>query len=546
MNFPDPNRCVEWLLSVGAHPPKVPLPDGAPLGEYTRSPAAMGVATLAARDGLFAFHFEHRHHLELPEEWSDDDPVAWRGGVLPERKYQSFQHELAIASFHPSHRAKWGTHELCHALVGFAWQPDATPLFHATAARLAELLPVALWYFFDEAFLERCPDHQGGGALFRTLCGPCERIARPLNQDPRGLSRIQAGLEFVERELDAIRRSRSEGRPVPNVHGTLDLCSDGLAYARAHGARLQSASFQLWNDRFAVKAGGWSTDLDELEARVVEVLNGLLVGESVRPLAPSADAGRDRWVRQDLGARLLLVHSETDGECADSLLALVNRLADGEDIQAIVDGYRELEEAYYVPAAGEMFAVGYPLVEGLGSDLHQLEAGVRSALPATAAWAGENLTGMVAEFAIADVNSRSGIGERFAVWLTEHGPRVASDVARFEAAMAYPPPSDVARNRVLGVGTGPYTLAEGARLLRFEWEPTELRDALLSGQPVPAAEPHALVMGRAGDEWVMAEIDLATASDIEAGVALSSDAGLGLAELGLCSPAAWEFTAHSR
>ena len=160
MSFPNPNRCVEWLVSQVDTPPPGPFPEGAPLHEYTRSPAAMAVARLAARDGLFAFHFEHRHHLELPEEWSDDDPVEWRGGTLPERKYQSFQHELAIASFHPSHRAKWGTHELCHGLVGFAWRPDATPLFHATAARLAELLPVALWYFFDEALLTRCPDHQ--------------------------------------------------------------------------------------------------------------------------------------------------------------------------------------------------------------------------------------------------------------------------------------------------------------------------------------------------------------------------------------------------
>ncbi len=544
MNFPDPKRCVEWLVSQCGSPPEQRFPSGAPDGEYTRSPAALGVARLAASDGLFAFHFEHRHHLELPEEWSDDDPVAWRGGVLPERKYQSFQHELAVASFHPSHRAKWGTHELCHGLVGFAWRPDATPLFHATAARLAELLPVALWYFFDEAFLGRCRDHQGGGALFRTMCGPCELCARPVSVDPGGLSRIQEGIEFMKRELDAIRRSRTHGRPIPHVYGTLDLCSDGLAYAQAHSARLGSEAFGGWIDRFAVHGGGWSAELDELEARVLEVLHGLLLGETVGALAPSAESGRDRWVRQDLGARLLLVHSETDGDCAESLLTLVDRLADGADIQAIVNGYRELEEAFYVPSPGELFAVGYPLVPGFGSDVEQLEAGVRSALPATSAWAGEDLTGMVAEFAKIDVNSRSGIGERFANWLVVHGPEVASDVARFEAAMAHPPPSDVSRNRVLGVGPGPYTLAEGARLLRFGWDPTALRDALLSGQAVPARRPHALVVGQSGDEWVMAEIDLATASAIDAGVALSSDVGRGLAELGLCSPASWEFTAH--
>jgi hypothetical protein len=537
MNLPDPKRCVDWLLSQVGEPPKIEAPAGAPVREYMRSPAASAVAGLAARDGLFAFHFEHRHHLELPEEWSDDDSVAWRGGVLPERKYHSFQHELAVASFHPAHRAKWGTHELCHGLVGFAWRSDATPLFHATAARLAELLPVALWYFFDEAFLQRCPDHQGGGALFRTMCGRCERMASAVNVDPQALPRIRDGIAFVERELGAIRSSRSQGRPVPHVHGTLDLCSDGLAYAQAHGARLGSDAFHRWMDRFAVHGGGWSADLDELETRVEEVLGGLLLGEPVRAMTPSPEAGRDRWVRQDLGARLLLVHSETDGECAEALLALVDRLADGATIHEVVDGYRELEEA---------FAVGYPLVQGLGSDLEQLEAGVRSALPATAAWAGADLTGWVSAFATQDENSRCGIGERFAQWLTAHGPEMGSDVARFEAAMAHPPASDVARNRVLGLGTGPYMLAEGARLLRFAWEPAELRDALLSEQAPPARQPHDLVMGRAGDEWVMAEIDSVTADALEEGSALSSDVGQGLSELGLCSPAAWELTTHSR
>jgi hypothetical protein len=276
----------------------------------------------------------------------------------------------------------------------------------------------------------------------------------------------------------------------------------------------------------------------------MEVLNGLLLGEDVRPLAPSADAGRDRWVRQDLGARLLLVHSETDGDCAQGLLALVDRLADGAEIQTIVEDYSELEEEFYVPASGEMFAVGYPLVEGVGSDVEQLLAGVHSALPATSAWAGDDLPGWVAEFAKVDQSVRIGIGERFASWLTEQGVEVGSDVARFEAAMAHPPPGDVSRNRVLGVGPGPYKLAEGARLLRFEWEPTELRDALLSGQAPPERQPHALVVGRAGGEWVMAEIDLSTADDIDAGVALTSDVGRGLAELGLCSPASWPFTTH--
>ena len=117
-------------------------PTGAPPTEYTRTPAARRVARLAAASGLFQFHFEHRHHLPLPQAWVPEgahdlaEPPEWDRGILTERKYQSFRHDLPIGSFHPHHRAKWATHELCHGLVGFAWYVDAPPLFHATAARL--------------------------------------------------------------------------------------------------------------------------------------------------------------------------------------------------------------------------------------------------------------------------------------------------------------------------------------------------------------------------------------------------------------------------
>ena len=184
-----------------------PWPCGAPDREFTRSPAAMRVGHLATEAELFLFHFEHRVHLELPEDWverpEDAAPPEWLGGVLPERKYQSFRHDLLIGSFHPGHRAKWSAHELCHALVGFAWRPDPSPLFLATAGRLAELLPVVLWYFLDEAYLQRCPVHQGGGALFRKHCLACDAAAQPNLGDVHAERRLEEAVRFMERELAA-------------------------------------------------------------------------------------------------------------------------------------------------------------------------------------------------------------------------------------------------------------------------------------------------------------------------------------------------------
>ncbi|MEZ4238397.1 MAG: hypothetical protein R3F59_20045 [Myxococcota bacterium] len=139
-------------------------PEGAPPHELARSPAAAAVGQLAAGAGILLFHHEHRAPLPPIGE----EPPVWADGVLPEPKYGAFRHDLRIGSFHPGHRAKWTAHELCHALVGFGWRPGASPLFHATAARLAEPAPVVLYYFLDEIGLRRCPRHTG--PLYRSRC----------------------------------------------------------------------------------------------------------------------------------------------------------------------------------------------------------------------------------------------------------------------------------------------------------------------------------------------------------------------------------------
>ena len=210
---------------------------GAPQHELSRSPAAKRIGDLAQGSQLFLFDYERRHHLDPPEAWLPADrpdleaTSSWEAGSLVEPKYMSFRHDLLVGSFHPGHRAKWTTHELCHGLVGFYWSPEATDLSLALGARLAEALPVALWYFLDEAGLQRCAAHAGDGPLLSAFCPAYEAAARAGARavDEEDERWLREGRAFLERELERIASSREQGRPISHRLGSLDLSSDGLA-----------------------------------------------------------------------------------------------------------------------------------------------------------------------------------------------------------------------------------------------------------------------------------------------------------------------------
>lgn len=439
---------------------------GAPAHELARSPAAGRVGALAAAAGLGMAHFEHRHHLPLPEDWTPPgrpelgDPPAWSSGSLPESKYQSFRHDLLLGSFHPGHRAKWTGHELLHGLVGFAWRPGASRLFLALAARLAEVLPVALWYFFDEVDLRRCPAHAGQGPLFGAWCGACEDAARR-GPDPRPAERerwLAEGRAFVDRELASALRSRRDGRPRSSPYATLDLMSDGLAYAEAHAARLGSPGFEELVARFFPPSTGHHADLEALEARVLELVDAVTGATPVAAVTPLR-GGRWRFVAQDLGARLLQIRADTDGDCALELDRAIAQLAarpDEAGVAATIDAYRALHDDWELPPPEAVFAVGYPLPLGLGSDLEQLERGLESACPnALAPFAPDQLRAVVADFAAADLAAprRAPIGRRLVAFLEGHRlegigdadmRRRAAAIARVEAALVHAAPRDAA------------------------------------------------------------------------------------------------------
>ncbi len=516
---------------------------GTPAAELERSAAGRRVGELAARDGLFQFHFEHRVHLGWPEDWvpahqpEHADPPEWSEGQLPERKYASFRHDLAIGSFHPSHRGKWSVHELCHGLVGFAWHPAATPFFHAAAGRLAELLPVALWYWLDEADRRRCPLHDGGGALFRAYCRECDGVQGRGQLDP---AVVDEGRAFLEAELVALARTVSSGAVVPHRFATLDLSSDGLAYAAAHGARLASPGFARWIERFAVRGGGWSDSLPQLEERVRSVAGALLGGSEPEPLAPSPAHGRWRWILQDVAWRIEVVRSQCSDDVAAELDAVLDALAEatpatvdpardperevGEALDRAAEEYAALDARVELLPPSELWALGYGWRgdrAGLAGTRSQLADGVRSACPASFALVGVRGGELIDELVARDraAPRRELLPDRWAQTLEASlGPAdPRAQVARYEAAILVGP----LRTQAPLAGPardGLYRLAPGARVEEFSVRVAAISAAVAAGRMPPQEGTFVTVVvtRTPSGEPVVAEIEASVAAMLRA------------------------------
>lgn len=559
-------------------PPRLgPLPPR----ELGRSPAAAQVTAHAARSGLFLYHFEHRSLLSLPEDWLPigrpdlGAPPVWEDGVLPEPKYQSFRHDLPLGSFHPGHRAKWSTHELCHGLVGFAWHPAHTRLMWMDAARLAELLPVTLYYFLDEVLLTRCPAHAGQGALFRTFCPDCEAAAAPARVDAVARERLEGAKRFLDGELAAVARTRRTGIPQHHRWTSIDLCSDALAYVAAHGERMASDAFARFVAEFTVADGGRFDTLDALEARVLDTTRALVSDAPLAPLAPSPAHGRWRWVAQDLGWRLLQVQHQTEGELHAELDALLEPLVQlvaastraDSDIGGLADaalaqlaqGWQALAEEYVFPDADELFAVGYPLPHVGGQAVGQLLDGLTSGLPRTTTLLGEGLAPRAARFFAADPWERRPLGQRFADWLAGEQVGPLAELCRYEATITHLPARDAAELALGAWGTGwrlsrAWTLLDthldvvqlhedvGFGDVELHWEGDEPRLLDVDGaSPVARACHWALGRGPDGAPAVL-ELTPEQAEALGTG-AIDPDAAWvdNLAQLGILVPENWAF-----
>ena len=497
---------------------RLPSVPGAPAHELRRSRAALAVGRLAARSGVFFAHFERRAQLPSPPHWL---PHQARGGaspqfaagVLAESKYQAFRHDLLIASFHPSHRPQWTAHELCHALVGFAYRPGASTLFHVLAAWLAELVPVALWYFFDEADLRRCDRHQGGGPLFQTYCAACEREAArgPRRADRESARLGREGRRFVERELAAIRRSRQLGRPLGTRFATIDLAEDAVSYVAGHGPRLRAPEMERFSQSFFGAGQGQHPSLEELEARVLAVCD-MLCGES-----PPRPFRSTRWdySAQDLGYRLLSVQARCGKELARELDPIIDALAatrSQRGIGACIAAYRALfadrgraRSARALPAPEQLFAVGYALPEGYGCDHAQIEQGIASACPGS--WRGLSAaarTRLLTVFCATDAWESAPIGRRFAGFLAREAPGPCAELANVEAAITHVPPREPWADCLdpFEASAPGLCLAPGVEIVRIDHDVLSTSPRAL-GRARRLAEPRALlVLRRVGADAV--------------------------------------------
>lgn len=488
-------------------PPGRPVspPLGTALGHEPRREASVTEAgarvfALAEAAGVFFSHFEYAVPAPGPASWAPTgrpdlgEILTWRGGVLPETKFRHFRLDRPVASYHPGQRSKWTTHELCHQLVGFAWWPGMSRLEIACMARVAEALPVALWYFFDESARPRCPAHVAHDAFSAGYCRRCEAVEAPAGPADERL--VSAGMAFLGREIDSATASLRDGTVYASPHASVDLASDGLAWASAHAERLRSPEFASWMARFRSWGDGWRASMDELVA-TVEALGAHLAhgGPPVLPFSPPA-----LRVKADLGWRLISLAASlpTRGRRAGvrvAVLRLVDDLERGLAFGELVDAYRDLG-VRDLPSHDEIFGVGYRVSASRGDDglaVAQVARGVESALPLTASRL-DDLPLAVRRFVAGDRLERRPLARRFAASLLAGSPE--ADLARLEAALADPGPAPLGALALAPDvrDDAPLVLAPEAELVSTDWEVLPV----LEGEP-PYAGPSACLVVRGAD-----------------------------------------------
>jgi hypothetical protein len=408
--------------------------------ELNRSFVAKRIGELAEENHLFLFNYESRVQLEANPAWLEHDQGGastlpqWNAGVLSEAKYAAFKSDCRIGSFHQGQQAKWTAHELCHALLGFSWQENASLYFHATAARIAELLPVVVFYYYDEVGLQRCVEHSELAFPYVAYCAACEAAAKSgaKAKQSDALFWLDKGNDFYESEINAIKKGLLKGVIQANPNHKLDLASDGLAYARANAARLNSQEFKRYIEQFVPKNTGCTTNIDDFIERSEALQKALLNGDSF----PSYSANRETWVIQDLAWRLIEIQAQTDGELFSELEKILLKLETDKSQKTILSTlrqYEELAEEYFCPDAVDVFSLGYSLNEKYGHSYRQIKEGLESALPLSM----RQVSNKVEAFVKQDRADRRFLAFRFASYLKETSNEF-SELAEFEAALLHP------------------------------------------------------------------------------------------------------------
>ena len=118
---------------------------------------------------------------------------------------------------------------------------------------------------------------------------------------------------------------------VPHHYHSLELASDGLGYAAAHGPRLDSPSFARFVDLFCTEGEGWFSSLNALQARIDDLMDDLCGGAPAR----AWQATPWTWIAQDIGWRLLQVEADCGGSLRDRMDELIRHLARQPDAEGV-------------------------------------------------------------------------------------------------------------------------------------------------------------------------------------------------------------------
>ncbi len=359
----------QQIISMGADP-----------RDYNRSSVAKRIFSLAASNEFLFAHYEYRWPVPVPEGWLDPNlqaaqgEVHWQAGVLSELKYQSFRHDSVVCNFHPGQSSKWGAHELCHKLVGYAWKPKQGLLYHTLAAWAAEVLPVTVYYFWDEMDCFKCEKHKAFSQSPMSYCAACDKMAA-ISTDKR-LELLDLGWDFLNTQLAAIEESIKKQSLMPAPLFSLDLADDAYHYSLSQLGRLNSESYSLYMNK-VVSPALHVAEIEDLITRVREVAASLVEGAKFK----NFNLKRHDWVVMDLGSRLLELAENMDVEVREIFLRHFEEFATTKDINAFINSYQSLLNEYELPKVEELFATGYSVTPSLGYYNDQVKEGIISVIP---------------------------------------------------------------------------------------------------------------------------------------------------------------------
>ncbi|MCB0349069.1 MAG: hypothetical protein KDD37_09540 [Bdellovibrionales bacterium] len=382
---------------------------GADPKDYHRSSVSKRIFALAQENQLLFAHYEYRWPVPVPEHWlhssmreEGQGASYWQSGVLFESKYQAFRHDSAVCNFHPGQSSKWGAHELCHKLVGYAWRPNENLLFHTLAAWTAEVLPVVVYYFWDEIDSYKCDVHRAHTMSPTSYCVSCEAISE-VTKETRS-QQLQAGWDFLNTQLLAIEESLQKQRIISAPYFSLNLADDAYHYSLSQLERLNSDVYIEYMKE-AVPATLYTQSIEDLIKRVRYVASALMDNSSFS----NYNISRENWAYMDISFRGLELAESMDTELKSIFLKQVRAYIKTKKLDAFLAEYQALQEDYEMPSAREFFGTGYEINNEFGFYKEQIIEGLQSLLPNTYELLNDD---EIDEFVKSDRGNREYLGQR--------------------------------------------------------------------------------------------------------------------------------------